>query len=583
MVDIKSTIENYNAAIMGGDNHAAIKNILPLCEHSNEQIAAHALHLAGIALLRAGDPDGAMEYLNRALKKKGDDEKLYELIWLIFFQREQHDAARKLLETGLDRCDRPSRLLAHLASLETRAGNYWKAEALLNESIEKEQECAVAWINLGNLNEVIGQVRKAMSCFQKATTIDPRNTIAISDFLFCMNYLQLDKNTVIQAHRLYTQPISPFKVKQRSGKQSAEKIRVGYLSSDFKHHAVAFFLLPLLAAHDKSRFEIFCYVDNSSRDQVTDSLQGYSDCWRMINSLSDEDVADVIVNDEIDILVDLSGHAPGRRLRLLKSKPAPIQVSYLGYPNTLGFSEIDGRFVDRVTDPVEADDHQFPEKLLRLESPFLCFSPPGELPPVNALPADRNGFLTFGSFNRLSKISEETLRLWVRLLSAIPESRLLLKTRALADERVANMILDRFQEAGLPSDRIVIQGWSETHFQYLESMGQMDIALDTTPYNGTTTTCNALIMGVPVLTLRGDCHAARVSASLLESVSMSDFVAENDSQYVDIGRRLSADISELRKIRASLRQKLFDSPLLDGRRLAREIEHAYQSLVKQNS
>ena len=579
MVDITAALANHRLALSRGDHQSALQWVLPLSLSENDQIASNALHLAGICALEMGQTEEAVGYFKRAIEKKNTSVKLYELCWKLLFQSEEYEEAKRILKHGLEVCDKSATLLAHMGSVETRLGNFAQAEILLEEAVEVDSESALAWINRGSFYEIVGRVKESISCFQRALSIEPENTIAISDLLLTLNYLPMGRKGLLQAHQLYTNPLRPFPVARSIKPAGDGKIRIAYISSDFRFHAVSFFFFPLLCCHDTSQFDIYCYADNASQDEVTQLLKDHATYWRDINALSDEKVADLMVEDGIQILVDLSGHSAGRRLKLLKSKPAPYQVSYLGYPNTLGLTEIDYRIVDSITDPMGEDDSFFYEKLHRMAPPFLCYCPLGRLPDITELPARTNGYVTFGSFNRLSKLSDDTVRLWCRVLKQVPDSKLLLKTRVLTEPGVARDIVARFLEEGVSGDRILCEGGTTSHVQYLEDLRRVDIALDTSPYNGTTTTCNNLVMGIPVLTLRGDRHASRVSASILEAVSLHDLIASNESDFIRIASLLSTDLDRLQGIRASLRETMLGSPLTDGRLLARKIESFYLSLV----
>lgn len=579
MTDIEKVLAEYKTAMSAGDYPSATAALQPLFEHADHRVASHAHYLAGVGALELGVANEALCCFNSAIEKNNSSPGLYELCWKIYFQSEDYINAGRVLELGLQRCGRSGLLLAQMGSLEARLGNYSKAEKLLQEALVGDGDCVLALNNLGSLYETIGRVDDALSCFQKALLLEPENTIAISNLLLTLNYTAIGKKSLFQAHQLYCIPIKPSVPPPVRKKISKQKVRVGYLSSDFRFHAVAFFIFPILSCHDHSNFEIFCYADNSSQDDVTELLKSKADYWRDVSLISDQKLAQQFADDGIDILIDLSGHSLGRRLALLKSKSVPHQVSYLGYPNTVGLKEVDYRLVDEITDPVGGDDDYCLEKLYRLESPFLCYWPIGKLPDITDLPANENGYITFGSFNRLSKISDVTVKLWSALLSHVPGSKLLIKTRALDDQNVAIETLDRFKCEGVDAARIILEGGSQSHFEYLKGFSKVDVSLDTAPYNGTTTTCNSLIMGVPVLTVRGDRHGARVSASILESLSMSNMIADGPKDFLRIGKEISESLGSLQVVRGSLRQTVLDSPLTDGVRLAKEVETFYLSLM----
>ncbi len=578
-LEFKNAVVQYGVALQAGDHDKAHRLMEPFCSHSSEVIAASACYFAGLSLVQLGDMNGAMTLFEQAVTLGCQQSSLYELYGTMLIQCREHDKARTVLQSGLKKCGPSVALIAHMAGIEIDHGSIAVAERLLNEAVAIDKNNPLVWNNLGHLHGVMGRVQRSLSCFQQALSIQSNNEVSIANLLLTLNYLPLPKSTVCQAHRLYPEAVRPIPSVHRAAPRKAGKIRVAYLSSDFRFHAVAFFFLPLLISHNRDSFEVFCYIDNSAQDDVTQLIRNNAFQCHDVHSWSDNQLAEQIVQDDIDILVDLAGHSIGRRLALFKAKPARQQLSYLGYPNTLGIAEMDYRIVDAITDPEGEDDHRFPEKLKRIGSPFVCFSTVRDLPEVSPLPTLANGHITFGSLNRLEKMSEPVIELWSALLARVPGAKLLLKSRMFASEEVAAEILKRFADRGIGADRLILEGWKSGYRDHLRTYQRIDIALDTFPYNGTTTTCEALIMGVPVVTLKGDRHAARVSASMLNAVGLDSLVAETPEQFVVIAERLGRKLAHLRTLRSTLRQRVTKSPLMDGRRLAGELEAFYQSLV----
>lgn len=359
---------------------------------------------------------------------------------------------------------------------------------------------------------------------------------------------------------------------------TGRRLRIGYLSKDFARHSVAYFIEPVIARHDRSRFEIFCYSNNPKPDAVTERIEKIAEHWRDIAFVSDEEAFRQITTDSIDILVELSGHTVGNRLHLLTRKPAPVQVSYLGYPVTTGLVGIDYRIVDAITDPPGEADTVHTEALVRLPGGFLTYLPAQDPPAVMPPPAAASGHITFGSFNNPIKVNAEVVAAWARILEAVPGSRLLLKGFAFDSDAAANCFRERFAAQGINAERLDLIAWHPEVKGHLEIYGQIDIALDPFPYNGTTTTCEALWMGVPVLTLAGDRHSARVGASLLAAVGLSEFVSSSSDDYVARAVRLAADPARLAALRASLRERMQSSPLLDAEGFTRKLEAAYDTM-----
>ena len=331
-----------------------------------------------------------------------------------------------------------------------------------------------------------------------------------------------------------------------------------------------------MRAHDRAAVEVFCYADVASPDDVTERFKTLADHWRTTVGLADEAVADQIGRDGIDILVDLAGHT-GNRLAVFARKPAPVQVTWLGYPHSTGLSAIDYRLVDNVTDPTE-DATPSSEQRLRLERTFLCYGPPSDAPSPALPPCLARSTITFGSFNNPTKCSAATIETWAQVLRRVPESRLLLKGLALADPSTRKICEDRLRGYGIPPHRLTLRGPIREQAMHLAHYDEIDIALDPFPYNGTTTTCEALWMGVPVVTLRGDRHCGRVGASLLAAVGLDDLIAGDVAEYVEIATRLAADRSRLERLRGALRAQMADSPLCDGAAFARTLEAAYRTM-----
>jgi predicted O-linked N-acetylglucosamine transferase (SPINDLY family) len=362
---------------------------------------------------------------------------------------------------------------------------------------------------------------------------------------------------------------------------SDRPLRIGYLSPDFRRHSVSFFFEPLLAAHDRSRVQVTCYADLPNPDEVSRRLQGLADRWCNVTPLSHQQLADRIREDGIDILVDLAGHTAGNRLPVFAQKPAPIQVSWLGYPGTTGLDAIDARLTDDIADPPGEADRCHSERLVRLPDGFLCYSPPEDAPSVTPLPAISAGHITFGSFNNPAKITHEAIRAWAAILNNLPNARLLLKGKAFADATTCRRFRRLFAACGIDANRLTTMGMTQSSREHLDLYGQVDIALDTFPYNGTTTTCEALWMGVPVVTLKGKRHAARVGASILHRLELDHLTASSQDDYVAKALTLAGDTAALQALRAGLRERMQRSPLCAPRPFAAAVEDAYRTLWQQ--
>jgi predicted O-linked N-acetylglucosamine transferase (SPINDLY family) len=341
---------------------------------------------------------------------------------------------------------------------------------------------------------------------------------------------------------------------------------------------VSWFLLPLFRHHDHGAFEIICYSDVSRCDGMSDRLRACADGWQNIVGCADDRLADKVRQDKIDILLDLSGHTAENRLLVFARRPAPVQVSYLGYPASTGLSEMDYRLSDFLADPPGQTELLHSEKLWRLPVCNWCYGQPDDAPPVRPLPAEAGGPICFGTFNNFAKASPAVMDLWAAILNATPSSRLMIKSPGLAHETLQRRIHQCFASRGVEAERLNLRGHQRDFISHLDAYNQMDIALDTFPYHGTTTTCEALWMGVPVVTLAGPAHVSRVGVSLLSNVGLPELIAQKPQQYVQIATDLARDLPRLAELRRNLRERMRVSPLMDAGRFARDVEAAYRQM-----
>ncbi|GGF27624.1 hypothetical protein GCM10011611_37060 [Aliidongia dinghuensis] len=458
------------------------------------------------------------------------------------------------------------------------AGRLEAALASYTRALALDATDAEALNNLGSLRHDQGRVADAAEAYGRAAELRPDLPGPGSNLLLLRNYTtELSPAEMLAAHRAWARhlavPALPFPPR-RPG-----RLRIGYVSADFRTHSVAYFFEPLLACHDRDSFEVFCYAAGRKTDATTARLQALAEHWVPIDRLTDVEVAARVRADGIDILVDLGGHTGQSRLAVFAHRAAPIQVTWLGYPNTTGLPTVDYRLTDAVADPPGETDPFHSERLVRLDGGFLCYRPSGAAPDVVPPPVSRNGFVTFGSFNHPAKLSDATVACWARLLAQVPESRLLLKARTFEDASTCDYHRDRFATAGLAPDRLDLVSYIDDPQGHLAAYGRIDVALDPFPYNGTTTTCEALWMGVPVVSLAGDRHAGRVGASLLHRIGLDELVAEDGDGYAALAVALAGDGERLAWLRAGMRDRLRASVLLDETGFARSIEAVYRSFV----
>lgn len=472
-------------------------------------------------------------------------------------------------------------IYGNLGTVYQAMGRIGDAIAAYETALKNNPRLRVTLNSLGSAYASQGDFEHAERCYRQCLVAAPADTQARSNLLMLLNDLpdadpakvfeeHLEWGRVAEARILLMDPIE-------SDRDSQRRLRVGYLSPDFREHSVASFIEPVLRQHDRSRFEVCCYSSLPMPDETTRRIRAAVDVWRDIDKLSDAETAHLIREDHIDILIDLAGHTGNNRLDIFAAKPAPVQMTYLGYPNTTGLRTIDYRITDRVADPAGEEAH-YSEELLRLDGCFLCYQPDPNTPDVAPLPASTNGHVTFGSFNNFSKINRGVLQLWARVLKQVPSSRLLLKCPALTDATVQERVSTALQALGIGIERVDLLGHTPTRQEHLALYAKMDIALDTFPYNGTTTTCEALWMGVPVLSLVGERHAGRVGASLLNAAGLADWLADTPESFVAIAQAMAADVIRLSHLRESLRGQLAESPLCDAVGFVRRLELAMQQV-----
>ncbi|HEX3729332.1 MAG TPA: tetratricopeptide repeat protein [Opitutaceae bacterium] len=473
-------------------------------------------------------------------------------------------------------------VLGHALLVQGRCA---EARRQLEEALRLRPGYAAAHDNLGRVLKAQGRATEAIAHHRAAIEAQPKAEIH-SNLLFSLNFpAELDPEDVWAEHRrwaqLYAEPLRAAGEPPAHNFEPERRLRIGYVSPDFVNHAVAYFFEPALAARDRKRFEVTCYSDARVPDAVTERLRAQSDRWRDLAGRSDEEAAALMRADGIDLLVDLAGHTARHRLLTFARRPAPVQVSWLGYPNTTGLAAIDYRLTEAVCDPPGVTDAWHSEKLLRLPGPFSCYRPPAEAPPVAPLPAAASGRITFGCFNHAAKLVPAVVQLWAEVLGWVPGSRLLLRSHGWSDPETAVAMLARFAEHGIGPERIELDGSRLSLAAHLESYRRVDIALDPFPYNGTTTTCEALWMGVPVVALVGGTHRARVGASLLTHLGSPEWIAANPAGYVAICRSLAGAPADLGEIRAGLRERMRTGPLCDAAGFARRLEGAFREMWRE--
>lgn len=537
------------------------------------------------ALIELNRLDEAETELNAALTQDPNDpEAVFTHAHLLVMQKKGNQAIaryRRAIELN------PGKLMAYLncAAIAVTGGNSSLAARMCRSGLAAPggEQMAGLYVNYSLALAAMGKSVEAVEALDHATKLDPFFPKADGNRLFFSQYL--DHNTpddIYNMHREWNQrhvaSRIPAQMVHTNTQDPERRLRIGYVSPDFRGHSCAFFLWGLYGQHDHEKFEIVSYNTSDQKDYFTDYFREKSDLWRDLDDTSDEKMAELVRADGIDILIDLAGHSARNRVRVFARKPAPVQVTWLGYPTTTGLDTIDWRLSDDILTPLDTGE-RFSERLYRLPRISHCYTmldtiTPESVPP----PVLVNGYITFGSFNSFAKISDSTLRLWAAVLQKSPGSRLRLKSRSIGNSEAADHIISRFAAVGGDADRLDMTGGEEYTQHHLARYGEIDIALDTTPYGGMTTSCESLIMGVPVITLAGDRTASRYTTALLHAIGLDDLAAPSPEAFATIAAGLAADRDRLVTLRSSLRDRMRASPLCDEVGFTRAMETAYRDM-----
>jgi predicted O-linked N-acetylglucosamine transferase (SPINDLY family) len=544
---------------------------------------ARLLNNLGLALAAQGKIEQAIRHYERALALYPDNARALNNLGLAL-------AAQGRIEQAITHYQRALALSPDDFVACNNLGNACKALGRIEQAITHYQRAlalnpgyAPAHHNLGSALALQGRMSQAIAHYERARALWPGNIATSQSLLLLLNYsADVNPRDVYAAHRDFARrfesPLATAIQPHENDRSPQRRLRIGYVSSDFRQHSVGYFVETVITHHDRAHFEVTCYANHPLEDAVTERLKSRADRWRRIDGLPDEQVARQIRDDRIDVLLDLNGHCGQGRLLVFARKPAPVQVTWLGYPNTTGLSGMDYRLTDGFADPVGLTEHLHSEKLLRLPECFLCYQAPRDAPPVSGLPGRETGHVTLGSFNNLPKVTREVKVLWAAILQAIPGARLILKNPALGGEAIQEMTRREFVQLGIAPQRLDLLGHDPSPRAHLERYHGIDIGLDPFPYNGTTTTCEALWMGVPVVTLAGTTHAGRVGVSLLSNLGLDEFVTRTPEDYLTTVARLSGDLDRLATLRSTLRARMAASPLTDGERFTRHLECAYRTM-----
>ncbi|MBK9263354.1 MAG: glycosyltransferase [Polyangiaceae bacterium] len=526
--------------------------------------------------------DEAAELCERLLNAPGKTNgPAAHLAGLIAFERGNQLQGIELLERAIAAGVRSPTLHANLAICLTSVGRISEAQKQANVALAMDPMSASAHAALGDVLMSMGAVGESIAHLRQALHVE-RSIPIQSNILYQLNFLPgYSANDLAKEHRAFGAEVSnPLYrlVGHPNDPDPDRKLRVGYLSADMRSHSVAHFLAPLLEAHDRNVVDVIGFPSVKRTDAVTERLRSFCNEWIPVTHLSDDDAARAIRAAKIDILVELGGHTGDSRLMVLDRRPAPVQVAWCGYPQTTGLEAVRYRLTDAFVDPEGDVDRHYVETLVRLPSGFLCYEAPSDAPDVAPLPSASSNVVTFGSFNTLAKMTPKVVELWARIVRKAGNARLLLKANPLSDPAVCDYVKQQFAKHDFDLSRLVLEGRTSGQAAHLARYSEVDIALDPFPYNGTTTTCEALWMGVPVVSLEGNLHASRVTSALLKRVGLGSLVGTTPKQVQSIALELAKNRAKLADLRAGMRARLQGSSLCNNANFAREVEAAYRAM-----
>jgi predicted O-linked N-acetylglucosamine transferase (SPINDLY family) len=579
------------------ENDADAMHLLGLCEHGrgNAQSAVDLLSRAaalrpdapailnnlGNALRSAGRLDEAVVAFQQAVRANASYFEGFSNLGLALHELGRHEESIAASRAAVAlRKDQPKPYNRLALALQAQ-GKLKEASAVLGRAVQAQPAYVPGWLNLGGILKDVGRIEEAVACFRRVIEMNNGHAGAHSNLLLALHYRNLcSRRELFEEHLAWADRYAATQAQPRAPQDRTpdRPLRVGYVSPYFHAHAVAVFSEPLIASHDPRNVTVVCYADNQHNDAVASRFRAAAAEWRDSTGWTDHRLAQQMRDDRIDVLVDLTGHIAGGRLPAFAERPALVQVTYLGYQNTTGLRAIDYRLTDVHADPAgNGEDAFYTENLWRLERTFFAYRPWDDAPPVSPAPALTQGFVTFGSFNNFAKVSPESIETWCALLRAVPNSRLFVMTKSC--DGAEEFARDAFASRGISADRVRFAPGGNVR-DYLLKFAEIDIALDTSPFSGHTTTCDALWQGVPVVTCAADTapYVSRMSASVLRNAGLEHLVTGNVGVFVRTAASLASDLSSLATLRSTMRERLRGSAILDACAFATDIEAAYREM-----
>jgi predicted O-linked N-acetylglucosamine transferase (SPINDLY family) len=534
----------------------------------------------GSALLQQGRLQEALVCFRKALALEPELAEAHYNLGIASYQAGDLASAKSALVKYLASQPSDRGALITLGEAYYRSNELDEAASCFERVLVDDPGCAEAHNWLANVLRNQARHREAIERYELAILRDTNPVVAFQNLLFCMMCTGSFSAADIHAKhrefaRRFEQPLLSFRSPFPNAPEPSRRLRIGYVSPDFRSNIVGHYIQPILQNHDRAEFEVCCYFTGSARDPETERIRALADQWHDVHPLSDDQIAALIRTHQIDLLVDLCGHGPGNRILALARKPAPVQVSYLDYSATTGLSSIDYRLTTEYCDPSGTSEQYYSEKLYRLRDTYWTYNPAARLP-VSALPMQSKGYVSFGSFNMYYRITSEVLDLWSRLLVSVPDSRLVIVGVARGSTQAT--LLERLERWGVGRERVSIHGLV-SYQQYNELMGTVDLALAPFPYNGATTMMDCLWNGVPVVAKEGgETFCSRLGCSVLAQLGLSELVGNSDDEYIRIAVELASDMDTLSGLRAALREKMERSPMRDFSGFTRGLEDAYRAM-----
>lgn len=540
---------------------------------------SEGFYMLGTIAKEQGDLERTIENFNKTLAIKPDFEWVYWDFCDYLIVRNQSEAAKEVIRKGMEKFPANANFHYYLGNLYFNEADNDAAIASYRAALAIQSAYPEVFSNLGNALQVQGNLDEAVASFRAALALKPDYAPAFSNLLLALQYHAGHTPAEIFAEhlrfaQLYESPLKPRWPQHANQRDPRKRLRVGYVSGDFRNHSVAFFIEPVLDTHDKSQFEIFCYYNHTVHDQVTERLRAKVDHWLPCAGMSDDQLAVRIAVDGIDILVDLSGHTGHNRLLTFARKPAPLQLTWIGYQATTGLTAIDYRITDTAMDPPGTTEQFHSETLLRIPA-SAQFQPSADSPSVNPLPALSSAQFTLACLNNLAKINPEVVHLWSRILTALPHARLMLGNATGSDTK--ERLLAMFAQENITEDRLIMQPKVSLP-DYLKLHHQIDLALDTFPYNGGTTTLHSLNMGVPVIALAGTTPVSRAGVAILGGAGIPEFATFSEDEYVARAIEVALDLPKLNEIRQSLRERAKPLFTTAPEQVTRPLEAAYRTI-----